>query len=190
MSARRFTEGYCRYALKGVIALPSDIFRPGKVVPNILFSVVVVCFSWSLFSVLCYVFLSLSLSLSGSLSLSCRQCCRLKFLSSWLLMLKVGIQWEMRRRKNTASFITLVCFYVSLVKINSRKLETRASCSLAKHVHPVEGNSGFPFRVYSESVIYLIAGGKPVCFLLKCQYVPVLYVAFKHCNMQADVKRF
>lgn len=61
---------------------------------------------------LCFLFsaMSSSLSLSGSLSLSCRQCCCLKFLSSWLLMLKVGIQWEMERRKNIASFITLVVF--------------------------------------------------------------------------------
>ncbi len=103
-------------------------------------------------------------------------------------MLKVGIQWEMERRKNIASFITLVVFYVSLVKINSRKLEARASCSLEKHVHPVEGNSGFPFRGYSESVFYLIAGEKPVCFLLKCQYVPVymLLSSFVTCKLMSN----
>ncbi len=62
MSARRFSEEYCRYALKGVIALPSAIFRPGKVVPNILFSVVVVCFH-DLFFLFSAISSSLSLSL-------------------------------------------------------------------------------------------------------------------------------
>lgn len=51
---------------------------------------------------------------------------------------EVGIRWEMKRRNNIASFKTLVAFYVSLVKINSRKLEARASCSLTKHEQPAE----------------------------------------------------
>lgn len=136
VSASRFTEGYCRYTLRGVIALPSAIFCPGKVVPNILFLVLLF-----VFHDLCFLFsamsFSLSLSLSGTLRPSCLQCCRLKFLFSWLLMLKVGIQWETEKRKNTDSFISLVVFYVSLVKINSGKLEARASCSL--HMHTAEG---------------------------------------------------
>lgn len=71
------------------------------------------CYLFFMISVFCSL-LCHPLSLSGSLSLSCWQCCRLKFLSSWLLMLKVGIQWEMERRKNTASFITLVVFFLCI----------------------------------------------------------------------------
>lgn len=166
----RFTEGFCRYTLRGVIALPSAIFCPGKVVPNILFLLLLF-----VFHDLCFLFSamssSVSLSLSGFLRLSCRQCCRLKFFSSWLLMLKVGIQWETDRRKNTASFITLVVFYVSLVKINSGKLEARDSCSLLKHVPLLKENiQGFHSEPsQNQCMFYLIVERK---ISSECQYAP------------------
>lgn len=80
------------------------------------------------------------------------------------------------------------CSYVSLVKINSGKLEARASRSLAKHVHPVEGNSGFPFRVYSESVPVLFdCRGK--ASVLSSEMSPVLYMllsTFVTCKLMSN----
>lgn len=104
----------------------------GKWYPICLFFCCYLFFMISVFcSRLCHA--PRSLYLSGSLRPSCRQCCRLKFLLFSVVDAEVGIQWEMEKRNNTASFKTLVAFYVSLVKINSGKLEARTSCSLTKH---------------------------------------------------------
>lgn len=79
---------------------------------------------------------------------------------------EVGIQWEMERRNNIASFKTLVAFYVSLVKINSRKLEARGSCSLTKHKQPAEREilESFKQICACRCMFHLIVGGKSTCF--------------------------